>query len=189
MTAEEGWKTDKFKFLAGISRAWRVAPGKDWFVFYEDDTYVFWDTVFHLLKNLDPEQPLYFGSPSPGRDKTWFANGGPGFVLSRGAMQRLVDGDWNHTSEEWLKSRLTEIYWNDILEDCCGDSVLGYVLYERGIPLKGLWPLFNPHSLRDIPFSDSHWCQPVLSIHKTSQDDARDKELLQMPTPLLLAGM
>lgn len=58
-------------------------------------------------------------------------------------------------------------------EDCCGDSVLGWALWDIGIPLMGLWPMFNPHSLHGIPYSDKYWCQPVLSLHGTKPDDMR----------------
>ncbi|KAF4548676.1 Hypothetical protein D9617_26g078890 [Elsinoe fawcettii] len=171
MSATEGWKTDKFKFLPTISRAWMMAPEKRWYVFYEGDTYVVWDTVFRLLSMFDADKPHYFGSPSPGREGIWFANGGPGFILSREAVRRIVKDDYHKETGEWLGSAMVRKYWNDVAGDCCGDSVLGWVLHEAGVHLKGLWPLFNPHPLHGIPFSDLYWCQPVLSLHKTFDDD------------------
>lgn len=66
MTNLKGHKTDKFKFLPAISRAWRLRPERRWYVFYEDDTYVFWDNVFRLLSHFDPDLPFYFGAPAPG---------------------------------------------------------------------------------------------------------------------------
>lgn len=86
MTGVEGWKTDKSKFLPSISRAWRMAPENRWFVFYEGDTHVVWDTAFRMMANFDADVPHYFGSPSPSRNGTWFANGGPGYIISRGAI-------------------------------------------------------------------------------------------------------
>lgn len=154
LPSEQGWKTDKFKFLTSISRAWRMAPDKRWYVFYEGDTHIVWDTVFRLLANFDADVPLYFGSPSPGREGTWFANGGPGYIISRGAMRKLVAADWDLDTGEWLGSKLTERYWDLLVSDCCGDSVLGWALHEHGVDLSGLWPTFIPHSLAGIPFSD-----------------------------------
>ncbi|KAF2218876.1 hypothetical protein BDZ85DRAFT_172961, partial [Elsinoe ampelina] len=171
MTATEGWKTDKFKFLPAISRAWMMAPDKRWYVFYEGDTYVVWDTVFRLLSMFDADQPHYFGSPSPGRDGTWFGNGGPGFILSRGAMKRLVKDDYRKSTGEWQGSAAMRKYWGELLGDCCGDSVLGWALHGSGVDLEGLWPMFNPHPLHGIPFADRYWCQPVLSLHKTFDED------------------
>lgn len=34
--------------------------------------------------------------------------------------------------------------------------------------------MFNPHPLHGVPFSDLYWCQPVLSMHKSSHTDEID---------------
>lgn len=34
--------------------------------------------------------------------------------------------------------------------------------------------MFNPHPLHGVPFSDLYWCQPVLSMHKSSHEDEID---------------
>ncbi|KAK5112102.1 hypothetical protein LTR62_004444 [Meristemomyces frigidus] len=174
MSNLEGWRTDKFKFLPEVSRAWQLSPNKRWYVFYEGDTYIVWDTVFRLLDHFDPDIPHYFGSPSPGREGAWFANGGPGYILSRGAVRALVKTDWDSRTGEWLGPSLTVKYFDDILGMCCGDDVLGWVLAKSGILLKGLWPMFNPHNLHGVPFSDLYWCQPVLSLHKSTETDSVD---------------
>ena len=170
-TAKEGWRMDRFKFLAGISRAWRMRPDRRWYIFYEADTYIVWDNVFRLLENFDADTPLYFGSPSPGREKTWFANGGPGYIISREAMRRLVENDWDPETGEYLGSKLTEKHWRNVNDDCCGDSILGWALWKEDVPLSGLWPLFNPHPPHGVPFSDLYWCQPVLTMHKPLEED------------------
>lgn len=122
------------------------------------------------------------GSPSPGRemvpddpdnnDKIWFANGGPGFALSRGAVKALlfqgVDGDGKPD-----KRPPSERYLPDLRGDCCGDSVLGWELWQMDIPLQGYWPLFNPHPMHSVPYSDLYWCQPLLTLHKTKPEDMR----------------
>ena len=169
--AREGWRMDKFKFLTGISRAWRMRPERRWYIFYEADTYIVWDNVFRLLENFDADQPLYFGSPSPGRNGTWFGNGGPGYILSREAMRRMVSDDWNNATGEYRGGMLTANNWDLVVHDCCGDSVVGWVLWNKQVPLSGMWPLFNPHPPHGVPFSDAYWCQPVLTMHKPSEED------------------
>lgn len=143
ISGSQAWSLDKFKFLLGISRAWRMRPERRWYVFYEGDTFVVWDNVFRMLENFDPDTPHYFGSPSPGRvdngTVTWFANGGPGYILSRAAMERLTKNDWNQTTGEYLGSMLTEKHWGDLLRDCCGDSALGWALWNENVPLEGIW--------------------------------------------------
>ncbi|KAK3709489.1 hypothetical protein LTR37_010862 [Vermiconidia calcicola] len=171
-TRKQGWVTDKFKFLPAISRAWRMRPNRRWYVFYEADTYIVWDNVFRLLENFDPDELQYFGSPSPGAPGEWFANGGPGYIISRGAMRRLVEDDWNHETGAYLGSKLMESNFDFVASDCCGDSTLGAVLLKHGIVLKGLFPMFTVHNPNGIPFADKHWCQPILTMHKPQEEDA-----------------
>ena len=165
-----GWIIDKYKFLPMIEQAWVLRPNKRWYFFYESDTYVVWDNVFRLLENLDADTPTYLGSPSPGRhtDKdevTFFANGGPGYALSRGAMKKLLarkvgkDGDYIEAplSHRWLEL---------LRHECCGDSVVGWALFTAGIAISGLWPMFSPNAPHNIPFGHRHWCQPMMTMHK-----------------------
>ncbi|KAG6003278.1 hypothetical protein E4U21_002205 [Claviceps maximensis] len=171
-----GWILDKYKFLPMVERAWLTRPGKAFYFFYEPDTYVFWDTAFRFVQSFDPDTPIYMGSPSPGRHdetrnvKTWFANGGPGFILSRGAIKALlhrrVDSNGHYTDPA-----LTEKWQDLVASECCGDSVLGWALWNVTVQVQGYWPMFNPHPLHGIPFSDLYWCQPVLTLHKTSPQD------------------
>ena len=166
-----GWKADKFKFIPAATSAWRLRPGRKWYVFYEADTYVVWDNVFRLLENFDPNLPYYFGSPSPGRDKTWFANGGPGYILSREAMHRLTKDDFDQKTGKYLGENLLRRYWRTLVDDCCGDSVLGWALWGQSVSLSGLWPMFNPHAPHLVPFSDKYWCQPMVTMHKPLEED------------------
>ena len=177
-----GWDLDKFKFLPMVERAWAMRPGRDWYVFYETDTYIVWDNMFRFLSTLDPSTPQYIGSPSPGRHdttrrkplKTWFANGGPGFVLSRAAIERLLFRKAGPTTGQYLDPPLG-VKWLDLLRrDCCGDSVMGWTLWNVSVPLGGYWPMFNPHPLHGVPYSDLYWCQPVITLHKTRPEDMLD---------------
>jgi hypothetical protein len=172
-----GWKLDKYKFLAEVEHAVQVNPHAEWFVFFESDTYIFWDNLFRLLSNYDAHLPWYFGSPSPGRlipgaedKKMWFAYGGTGFVLSGAAAHRLVDRTRNGIGIKGPS--LTDEYKDDVRGDCCGDSVLGWALWDRaGVNVCGLWPMFAPHALHSVPFSRLYWCEPVISLHKTHPED------------------
>ncbi|KEY73772.1 hypothetical protein S7711_03080 [Stachybotrys chartarum IBT 7711] len=171
-----GWILDKYKFLPMVQRAWEAKPDRPFYFFLETDTYVFWDNAVRFLTTLDPDKPLYMGSPSPGRHdeeqdiKTWFANGGPGFVLSRGAVKALLD---RKEADGKLEPPLVEKWLPLLSMECCGDSVVGWTLWNISVPLQGYWPLFNPHPLHGIPFSDPYWCQPVVTLHKTTPDDVK----------------
>ncbi|OQE41104.1 hypothetical protein PENCOP_c005G01713 [Penicillium coprophilum] len=171
-----GWKLDRYKFLPMVERAKKVNPDAEWYVFLETDTYMVWDNLFRMLEQFDSSVPLYMGSPAPGRDlgdgkRLWFAYGGTGFVLSRAAVDTLVAREIGEYGQ-FIGQSLSERYMQAVKDDCCGDSVLGFVLYEKGIELSGMWPMFNPHPLDSIPFGDDHhWCQPAISTHKSQLSD------------------
>ncbi|KAF2770276.1 hypothetical protein EJ03DRAFT_270778 [Teratosphaeria nubilosa] len=167
----QGWRSDKFKFLPQISRTWRMRPEKRWYVFFEDDTYIVWDNLFRLLSNLAPNHAWYLGSPAPGARDTWMAYGGAGYILSREAMRRLVQHDFN-AQGVFLGSKLSERWEGQMESDSCGDSVLGLALHEDArTSLSGLWPMIQPHPVHGIPFGDDYWCQPVITMHKNSLVD------------------
>jgi hypothetical protein len=170
---KEAWKLDKFKFLAGVSRAWNMRPERKWYVFYEADTYIVWDNLFRMLEHFDPDEPHYFGSPTPGRQDTSFANGGPGYIISREAMRRLVKDDYDADTGAYLGSKLTERCWDDVKGNCCGDSILAWALILENVTLSGMFPMMTPHPPHGIPFSGEkkHWCQPLLTMHKPHEED------------------
>ncbi|KAJ5561428.1 hypothetical protein N7535_004105 [Penicillium sp. DV-2018c] len=171
-----GWQLDRFKFLPMVERAKKTNPEAEWYVFLETDTYFVWDNLFRLLGQFDHSVPLYMGSPAPGRGigegkVNWFAYGGAGFVLSRAAVDRLTAREVGDNGQ-FVGPSLSQQYMQAVKGDCCGDSVLGFALYEKGVVLSGMWPMFNPHPLHSIPFGDEHhWCQPAISMHKSRLDD------------------
>jgi hypothetical protein len=174
---KNGWRLDKYKFLAGVERAWQMRPGRDFYVFYETDTYISWDNMFRFLSTLDPDAALYMGSPSPGRHDekknkdTWFANGGPGYVLSRGAMEKLL-GRRTSSKTGHLTDPPISLKWLDLVRsDPCGDSILGWALWDAGVPLSGFFPLFNTYPAHALPFTERLWCQPFLTMHKLKPED------------------
>ncbi|KAF2020979.1 glycosyltransferase family 31 protein [Aaosphaeria arxii CBS 175.79] len=176
----QGWRIDKYKFLPAVEYAVEQNHEANWYVFIESDTYVFWDNVFRLLEHYDESMPYYFGSPSPGRKyelghgkgegEVWFAYGGAGYILSSPAAHRLVDRKKNALGI--TGPRVTEEYKEDIQKDCCGDSILGWALHDKaGVDISGLWPMFNPMSLHELPFGRAYWCEPVLTMHKSHAED------------------
>ncbi|KAJ3496004.1 hypothetical protein NLG97_g2981 [Lecanicillium saksenae] len=174
----DGWSLDKFKFIAQVEQAWKLKPDRDFYVFYETDTYVFWDPLLRFLNTLDPDTPLYMGSASPGRidefgRKTWFANGGPGYVLSRATIKQMLRRRVN-SAGQYADPPLADRY-RDLLNDdeCCGDSALGYVIWESGVQMQSLYPMFSQHPFQYIPYDAMRWCSPLFSLHKASFDEMR----------------
>lgn len=160
-TGKDGWTLDKWKFLAEVERTWELRPNRDWYVFYESDTYVVWDNMFRFLGAMDPSKELYIGSPSlgiyefslqRGRLRTMFGNGGPGFVLSRAAMEKLLGASSKKEEgsdagrERERRPGFLSLKWLDVIRsECCGDTVLGWALWKEGVTLTGLFPMFNDY--------------------------------------------
>lgn len=134
--------------------------------------------MFRFLKTLNPDVPLYMGSSTPGRRDpthygTIFANGGPGYVLSRAAVKRLLRRETDRVGR-FIEPPLTE-KWRHIVNDWqdCGDCILGYILWLSGIEMQALYPMFTQHVFHTVPYDAMRWCSPILTFHKPSPEQMR----------------
>lgn len=122
------------------------------------------DTLFRLLHQLEPSKMHYLGSPAAGRDGTFFAYGGAGFVLSHGLMKRLV-GD---------STQLSALYEDYAINDCCGDAALGYAIMNKtGAPLQALYPTFAGDELNGLKVNGDRWCIPLLGLHRVTPEQMK----------------
>jgi hypothetical protein len=170
-----GWKLDKYKFLPIIEHAGRNKPSAKWYIFMEDDSYIFLPNLLRHLDQFDHKDPWYLGSLA-WIHGDYFAHGGSGFALSRGAWEKSFGKD----------PKIVEKFEKFTEEHGCGDHILGHVLHEYGVQFGETTDDnrfrygFNPESHWSTWYEPANWCKPVYSWHHThSKDVARFYNLEQ----------
>ena len=148
-----GWNLDKYKFLPMMKKTWEYRQDAKWYLFVEADTGMNWDNLRTFLDKLDPAKPQYIGSPT--YLDIEFAHGGTGYIISGVAMKKAVGG---HPD-------IQEKYDKDVHGICCGDRMIAKVLLDERIKLTKAWPMLNGEKPFTVPFTDSHWCAPILTMH------------------------
>jgi hypothetical protein len=161
-----GWIIDKYKFIPLVQHAGANWPKAKWYIYMEDDTYLFLPSVLAYLSTFDWREPHYLGSYAA-KSGIAFAHGGAGFALSRGAWEKSFGR--NQT--------MAEDYEEYTTEHCCGDQVLGHALNKHGVRFgenggdeKFTWG-FNPIVHWRFGFSKWNWCSRLMSWHKVHNRD------------------
>ncbi|KAI1273451.1 hypothetical protein F5Y07DRAFT_253496 [Xylaria sp. FL0933] len=158
------WNLDKYKFLPMLEQTWRMRPGRDWYIFAEADTYVFWANMIHWLKKqsgLNPREKIYLGSRSFVSNRP-FAHGGSGYILSGAVLKHLVEKHSNLISQYTQKGT----------EECCGDLLVALALDEHeGVKIRQTWPMINGEKPTTLPYGRNHWCEPILTMHHMNAEE------------------
>lgn len=155
-----GWDLDKYKFLHMVIRTWEMRPGREWYVFAEADTYIFWPNLVHWLRNkVDPRDQLYIGSVALINDYP-FAHGGSGYVISGKLMEKLV-----------AIPDLAAKYDAMAPNECCGDLLISMAAQEAGTKVKQVHPMFNGEKPNTLPFGNGHWCEPLMTLHHVNSEE------------------
>jgi hypothetical protein len=162
--SEAAWRLDKYKNLYTAQKAWDMAPGRDWYLYIDADTYISWTNLFLWLATLDASEPLYLGSQvDVGRPP--FAHGGSGYLLSKPAQELLVRNDRAKLAKEFDKNATTA---------CCGDQELAKALFKKGLRVKNVRPVINGEKIKRFNFGPELWCTPVVTMHHVGSEEVQE---------------
>lgn len=147
-----------------MEQTWRMRPGRDWYIFAEADTYIFWANIVHWLKTesgLNPREKLYLGSRSF-IGGTPFAHGGSGYILSGTLLKHLIEYHPGVVKQYNVKGA----------HECCGDLMLAQALeeYER-VKIRQVWPMINGEKPSTLPYGPGHWCEPIFTMHHMNAEE------------------
>ncbi|KAI0141220.1 glycosyltransferase family 31 protein [Xylariaceae sp. FL1272] len=160
----KAWVLDKYKFMPMLEQTWLMRPGRDWYIFAEADTYVFWENLMYWLRHesgFDPHDKIYLGSRSfiGGRP---FAHGGSGYIVSGTLLKHLIE--FHRDSIPKLTEKGPE--------ECCGDLLVALAFndYEE-IKIRQTWPMINGEKPTTLPYGNNHWCEPILTMHHMNSEE------------------
>ncbi|KAK6495380.1 hypothetical protein TWF481_003403 [Arthrobotrys musiformis] len=154
---EGGWNLDKYKWLPMFEHAYRNYPNMKWYIFYEADSFTFWNSLNRwLYRNFDSEEAWYMGSRNM-YGGTLFGHGGSGVVVSHGAMKKTFGGPGGFKLDD---------YDDEAIATCCGDALLGQVMEKKGVKM---WDerhaRFQGEQTWGIRHRSQEWCEPIFTLH------------------------
>ncbi|KHN96980.1 uncharacterized protein MAM_05089 [Metarhizium album ARSEF 1941] len=145
---------EKYMPVNIVARAWELRPGRDWYVFVEDDTYVVWPNLIHWLRKKARRERDPFVGSAVMLNGYAFAHGSSGFALSG----RLID--------RWVSKfpNITQTYDRLAHQIPYGGLALAKALQLVDVGVKQAHPMFNGENPTTVPFGRNHWCQPVFTM-------------------------
>ncbi|XP_075449283.1 glycoprotein-N-acetylgalactosamine 3-beta-galactosyltransferase 1-like [Ascaphus truei] len=122
----------------------------DWFLKADDDTYVVVENLRWMLSNYTSDQPIYFGKHFKPYIKQGYMSGGAGYVLSKEALKRFVEGF--HTK---VCSHTTSV--EDLALGHCMEKMGVIAGDSRDTERRETFHPFTPESHLTGKFSKSFW--------------------------------
>ncbi|XP_029452846.1 glycoprotein-N-acetylgalactosamine 3-beta-galactosyltransferase 1-like [Rhinatrema bivittatum] len=122
----------------------------DWFMKADDDTFVVLDNLRWMLSNYTPDQPIYFGKqfilPIL---KQGYMSGGAGYVLSKEALRRFVDG--------FSRKVCTYSFFEDLALGQCMEQIGVKTGDSRDTKGRETFHALAPEYIMTSNFSDIPW--------------------------------
>ncbi|XP_076012733.1 glycoprotein-N-acetylgalactosamine 3-beta-galactosyltransferase 1-B [Genypterus blacodes] len=122
----------------------------DWFLKADDDTYVVVDNLRWVLANHTPEEPIYFGRRFKPYTKQGYMSGGAGYILSKEALRRFVEGFKNKVC-----THTTSV--EDLAMGQCMEKVGVLAGDSRDTMLRETFHPFVPEQHLTAKFPKSFW--------------------------------
>ncbi|KAI7262421.1 glycosyltransferase family 31 protein [Hortaea werneckii] len=164
------WGLDKYKFLHMVEKAWELQPGRQWYVFIEDDTYLSLRGLRRFLEHYDSREKWYLGSPvkmwEHKPQPLWFGYGGSGVILSGSVVEEWCTRHPGLASA-WDPKVRTKWFGDFVLADALND--------ELAVQLSDAWPMLHNDEPAIATFSPDTWCKTVVTMHHL---DAREMDEL-----------
>ncbi|ORY47266.1 hypothetical protein BCR33DRAFT_715018 [Rhizoclosmatium globosum] len=164
----KGWERDAHKFLPGLKLLYEKHPNSKWYIILDDDAFVNLVSLSHFLKGHDSDKEHYLGNafvfsgcvdyePKPA-----FAHGGPGIIISNGAMKKI----------QTVVDTCIPKY-----KDCwAGDIRVAICMKDANIYASGGKMQFNEGP--DVVFYDQDPCESPNTFHKMSLNQIRKLDKL-----------
>lgn len=157
------WTLDKYKNMHILEKTWELAPGKEWYILIDADTYLIWSNILRWVPSLDSSKKVYFGSRIY-LSNVAFAHGGSGTIFPKSLMYDFV-----------VTHKGTAARWDPELHtSCCGDFMLGKALKEYENELVSIRPEMSGQKPSTIPFVSEYWCQPIFTLHHFSKPEMKE---------------
>lgn len=160
-----GWQLDKWKFLPMVNQTLHMYPDKHWYMFVEADTYLFWSNLLRYLAVRSWTDDHYVGSRVVVENLD-FAHGGSGFLLSRPALEKVVEV-FNDHKVRW--ENYNGRYW-------VGDHVLAAALREAGVLLQDDNPAWQGSPIASLDFGSEGGlgCSIAMTSHHQSPSEIEE---------------
>ncbi|KAF2681189.1 glycosyltransferase family 31 protein [Lentithecium fluviatile CBS 122367] len=112
--------------------------------------------LYRFLTHFNPKSTHYFGSPIWPKKKAPFAHGGSGFMLSRGALDKLMARGSMFAENHHFPA-----------PHFFGEKVLK----KSWVPVFGYWPMFNGDKPPTLRFRPEQWCESIMTMHYLQEED------------------
>ena len=160
--AQESWRMDAFKPIPALRLAWKLYPHKRWYMLIDDDSYLYWRNLLHVLQKLDHNKAyLLCGLAGFGDSK--FCYGGAGTILSERAMYAANVEELDRFVA-WETRPMHQAF---------GDVILTRALEDIGLNISTAESedLFEAENPSDLLLDSRDYDTPLLTHHHMKGDD------------------